>query len=130
MRIYLSDSQLTGFYFIFNNVNLSLNHAKIIYILNVQNHIFISSQRFFSLNYNKISTICMTNSLSLRLIRNNKQFMMKKVLLIIVLYISGLSCVFQPGYLPFATSNYAGVNGVQLQPASIAHSRYKFDLTC
>ncbi|MBK7172548.1 MAG: OmpA family protein [Bacteroidales bacterium] len=53
---------------------------------------------------------------------------MKKILLIIVLYISGLSCVFSQEYLPFATSNYAGVNGVQLQPASIADSRYKFDL--
>ncbi len=31
-------------------------------------------------------------------------------------------------FLPFATSNYAGVTGVALQPASIADSRYKFDL--
>ena len=31
-------------------------------------------------------------------------------------------------FLPFASSNYAGITGVQLQPASIADSRYKFDL--
>lgn len=31
-------------------------------------------------------------------------------------------------FLPFATSNYAGITGVQLQPASIADSRYKFDM--
>ncbi len=31
-------------------------------------------------------------------------------------------------FLPFASSNYAGVTGLQLQPASIADSRYKFDL--
>ncbi len=31
-------------------------------------------------------------------------------------------------FLPFASSNYAGVTGVSLQPASIADSRYKFDL--
>ncbi len=31
-------------------------------------------------------------------------------------------------FLPFASSNYAGVTGIQLQPASIADSRYKFDL--
>jgi outer membrane protein OmpA-like peptidoglycan-associated protein len=31
-------------------------------------------------------------------------------------------------FLPFASSNYAGITGVQLQPASIADSRYSFDL--
>ena len=31
-------------------------------------------------------------------------------------------------FLPFASSNYAGITGVHLQPASIADSRYKFDL--
>jgi len=31
-------------------------------------------------------------------------------------------------YLPFASGNYAGITGVQLQPASIADSRYSFDL--
>ena len=31
-------------------------------------------------------------------------------------------------FLPFASSNYAGVTGIHLQPASIADSRYKFDL--
>ncbi|MDO9257978.1 MAG: DUF5723 family protein [Bacteroidales bacterium] len=31
-------------------------------------------------------------------------------------------------FLPFASSNYAGITGVQMQPASIADSRYKFDL--
>lgn len=31
-------------------------------------------------------------------------------------------------FLPFASSNYAGITGVHMQPASIADSRYKFDL--
>jgi hypothetical protein len=31
-------------------------------------------------------------------------------------------------FLPFATSNYAGITGVHLQPASIADSRYRFDM--
>ena len=31
-------------------------------------------------------------------------------------------------FLPFASSNYAGITGVHLQPASIADSRYKFDM--
>jgi len=31
-------------------------------------------------------------------------------------------------FLPFASSNYAGVTGIHLQPASIADSRYRFDL--
>lgn len=32
-------------------------------------------------------------------------------------------------FLPFASSNYAGVTGVHLQPASIADSRYNFDMS-
>jgi len=32
-------------------------------------------------------------------------------------------------FLPFVTSNYAGVTGVSYQPASIADSRYKFDMS-
>jgi len=31
-------------------------------------------------------------------------------------------------FLPFAPSNYAGITGIHLQPASIADSRYRFDL--
>ena len=31
-------------------------------------------------------------------------------------------------FLPFASSNYAGITGVHMQPASIADSRYRFDL--
>jgi outer membrane protein OmpA-like peptidoglycan-associated protein len=31
-------------------------------------------------------------------------------------------------FLPFASSNYAGITGVHLQPASIADSRYSFDM--
>ena len=31
-------------------------------------------------------------------------------------------------FLPFASSNYAGITGIHLQPASIADSRYRFDL--
>lgn len=32
-------------------------------------------------------------------------------------------------YLPFTQSNYSGISGVLLQPASIADSRYSFDMT-
>ena len=31
-------------------------------------------------------------------------------------------------FLPFASSNYAGITGVRLHPASIADSRYRFDM--
>lgn len=31
-------------------------------------------------------------------------------------------------YMPFAQSNYAGVSGLLIQPASIADSRYRFDM--
>lgn len=32
------------------------------------------------------------------------------------------------GFLPFSQSNYSGVSGLLLQPASIADSRYRFDM--
>lgn len=32
-------------------------------------------------------------------------------------------------YLPFSQSNYSGAAGLLLQPASIADSRYRFDMT-
>ncbi len=31
-------------------------------------------------------------------------------------------------FMPFAHSNYAGISGIVLQPASIADSRYRFDM--
>lgn len=36
---------------------------------------------------------------------------------------------YSQDFLPFTTSNYAGITGVHQQPASIADSRYKFDMT-
>lgn len=50
------------------------------------------------------------------------------------LFLSALLLLFSTqtiaqDFLPFASSNYAGVTGVNLQPASIADSRYKFDLS-
>lgn len=57
---------------------------------------------------------------------------MKRHLLISVMfalwYFSGLSRVEAQDFLPFSISNYSGVSGVHIQPASIADSRYKFDM--
>ncbi|NVO18798.1 MAG: OmpA family protein [Bacteroidetes bacterium] len=54
---------------------------------------------------------------------------MKKILsLIFLLTISYLNISAQE-FLPFYTSNYAGVTGIHQQPASIADSRYKFDIS-
>jgi outer membrane protein OmpA-like peptidoglycan-associated protein len=53
---------------------------------------------------------------------------MKKALLINLLIFCGIYFSAAQEFLPFATSNYAGVTGVHLQPASIADSRYKFDM--
>jgi len=47
-------------------------------------------------------------------------------LLSLILFCTTLNLVAQD-YLPFASSNYAGVTGVHLQPASIADSRYSLD---
>ncbi|HPT14308.1 MAG TPA: DUF5723 family protein [Bacteroidales bacterium] len=54
---------------------------------------------------------------------------MKKLTLILACLLTGYLTSYSQHYLPFATSNYAGVTGIYLQPASIADSRYKFDMT-
>jgi len=59
---------------------------------------------------------------------NNKIFTMKKTYYFLSFFLLfNLFCKAQD-FLPFASSNYAGITGVQLQPASIADSRYKFDM--
>lgn len=52
----------------------------------------------------------------------------KKLFFSIVIVFIGLSSQAQD-FLPFANDNYSGVTGVYLQPASIADSRYKLDIT-
>jgi outer membrane protein OmpA-like peptidoglycan-associated protein len=54
---------------------------------------------------------------------------MKKFFTILILIASVQFHLSGQEFLPFATSNYAGVNGLHLQPASIADSRYKFDMS-
>ena len=57
---------------------------------------------------------------------------MKRHLLISILfvlwYFSGLSRAEAQDFLPFGISNYSGASGIHIQPASIADSRYKFDM--
>ena len=53
---------------------------------------------------------------------------MKKNLYFLFFFLFVHSITHAQDFLPFASSNYAGVSGVQLQPASIADSRYKFDM--
>jgi outer membrane protein OmpA-like peptidoglycan-associated protein len=57
-----------------------------------------------------------------------KRVFTKLLLVITILFCSKLSLKAQD-FLPFANDNYAGITGVHFQPASIADSRYKFDLT-
>lgn len=52
----------------------------------------------------------------------------KSIPLLLSLIICMLPGLRAQEFLPFASSNYAGVTGVHLQPASIADSRYKFDM--
>lgn len=55
---------------------------------------------------------------------------MKKITTILaVSLLLGSFNAYPQRYIALATSNYAGVSGVYLQPASIADSRYKFDMT-
>jgi outer membrane protein OmpA-like peptidoglycan-associated protein len=48
--------------------------------------------------------------------------------LLLILLISSKKESFCQEYMPFAQSSYAGVSGIMLQPASIADSRYQFDM--
>ena len=52
-----------------------------------------------------------------------KSFYLSVILLMAMLYSNAQD------FLPFSSSNYAGITGLSLQPASIADSRYKFDLS-
>jgi len=53
---------------------------------------------------------------------------MNKTLLFSFLILLVTSQTNAQDFLPFASSNYAGITGIHLQPASIADSRYRFDL--
>ncbi len=62
-----------------------------------------------------------------------KQFDMKKHITKLLLLLTIVTtCKFTlkaQDFLPFVNDNYAGISGVHFQPASIADSRLKFDLT-
>jgi hypothetical protein len=51
---------------------------------------------------------------------------MKKVLLSLLIIIS--FNIKAQDFLGYLNSNYAGVNGIDLQPASIVDNRYKLDI--
>ncbi len=52
---------------------------------------------------------------------------MLKFTAVLIILCAFLQSASSQEFLPFATSNYAGVTGLHLQPASIADSRLKFD---
>jgi outer membrane protein OmpA-like peptidoglycan-associated protein len=53
---------------------------------------------------------------------------MKKLLYLFIFFLTVTRIIMAQEFIPSATYNYSGVNAVQLQPASIADSRFKFDL--
>ena len=52
----------------------------------------------------------------------------KIIVAIIVFTLFGIKSSFSQNYLAFSNDNYAGATGMLYQPASIADSRYKFDM--
>jgi outer membrane protein OmpA-like peptidoglycan-associated protein len=54
---------------------------------------------------------------------------MKQLLRCIILFLLLGNAAYAQDFLGYANSNYAGVSGIDLQPASIVDSRYKFDAT-
>jgi outer membrane protein OmpA-like peptidoglycan-associated protein len=57
-----------------------------------------------------------------------RRFAITLAMMMSVLIISNKQSMSQE-YMPFAQSNYAGVSGLVIQPASIVDSRYIFDMT-
>ena len=55
--------------------------------------------------------------------------LLKKLRFILPFLIFNSSFSFSQDFLGYSNSNYAGVSGIDLNPASIADSRYKFDMT-
>ena len=53
---------------------------------------------------------------------------LKTLLFSVILFTFSDFSLYGQAFMPFAQSNYAGVSGLILQPASIADSRYKFDM--
>lgn len=53
---------------------------------------------------------------------------MKKNYFLLFIFILFSAIINAQDFLPFASSNYAGITGIHQQPASIADSRYRFDL--
>jgi outer membrane protein OmpA-like peptidoglycan-associated protein len=53
---------------------------------------------------------------------------MKKIFLSSILLLSLSKIASAQDYLGLATGNYAGINGIMLQPANVADNRYKLDL--
>ena len=51
-----------------------------------------------------------------------------KIIMTMLIALS-ISNIKAQDYLPFVNDNYAGITGVHINPASIADSRYKFDMT-
>ena len=58
-----------------------------------------------------------------------KNYTFKLLLIIALLNAVSIDRLLGQAFMPFAQSNYAGVSGLLLQPASIVDSRYKFDMT-
>lgn len=77
--------------------------------------------------FDKFRNICtIIISFPFQLIRLMKT---QRLFLITLLFLLWLpASISAQEFLPFLNSNYAGVNGVILQPASIADSRYKVDV--
>ena len=55
--------------------------------------------------------------------------MKKTTILLLLTLLFSCNMLKAQDYLPFVNDNYAGISGIHLQPASIADSRYKVDVT-
>ena len=53
---------------------------------------------------------------------------MKKILLILITCLTFSTTIFSQEFIGLRQSNYSGIMGSDLNPASIADSRFKFDL--
>lgn len=58
-----------------------------------------------------------------------KKFILTKTFLLLLVFLGIMPGLKAQDFLPFANDNYAGITGIHVNPASIADSRYKVDVT-
>ena len=83
----------------------------------------IITNRIFVINFVITTKFILTKTFTM------KKFILTKTFLLLLLFLGIMPGLKAQDFLPFANDNYAGITGIHVNPASIADSRYKVDVT-